>query len=961
MLFENGSRMFGFIVRQTRDSSELRGRTVLLEHEKTGAQLFWVDNGAENMVFSITFRTLPEDSTGVFHIIEHSVLCGSRRYPVKEPFVELLKSSMNTFLNALTFSDMTMYPVASRNPKDILNLAGVYLDAVFDPMMIRDKRVFCQEGWHIDRNEEGKPVFRGVVFNEMKGAMSDTETLIERQIMRQLFPDNCYGFNSGGDPEKITELTWEHFCDYYRRFYHPSNALIYLDGAVPMEQMLLLIATYLDRFERREKAELPSFICQKPTGSDMTIRYELGQEEDETDRGSLTLARITGTWRDRAENMARGIICDVLTGSNEAPLKREALERGIVQDLTVSIDDTTLQSWLTIHAENVTDGREKEIMDLLSETGMKIKREGLDRRALEASLNRAIFVLREEEEPQGISRCIRCVGNWIYGADPTDTLETAEYVNTLKGWLDSGRFNELAADMLLNDENRVTLHTLPSKTIGEEKRRDEALRVRRITEEWTEEEKEKNDRLIAELEAWQSTPDSPEALSTLPGLSKEDADVSPEWVETGITDCKGVKVMTHRLNCNGVVHVRAYFALTDYSLSDLTRLSQLAGMLSRLPTADHDALTLQLEIKRLTGAMGFAIVTRADPSRDDVCTPYLAAFASVLEENTEQALALLAEILTSTRFEDTGRMKEMFRQNEIGARERILSAGHQIGVKNVLSHYSAENAVKNALDGDMAASYIHKLAKEPDKELPDLQRLARQLMDETLCRKRMTVSVTSTEEISPETLVKAFPEGTAVPASQAYSVDSPTEAGFRIPSQIGFAVRGYRLSRIGMKFDGIMWLASSILTLGYLWNRIRVQGGAYGAGIQVDRSGNIFSYSFRDPTPAKTLGADSGAADFLCRLADSEDNLDRYIISALNELNPLLSPREKGSLADGRYMTGYTLEEAERIRRQILNAVPEDLKKCAEWLEPFSRDGAVCVVAHQDALKECGGLSVKDL
>ena len=961
MIFENEKRLFGFVVREIRESRELRGRTILLEHEKTGAQLFWVDNGDENMVFSVTFRTLPEDSTGVFHIIEHSVLCGSGKYPVKEPFVELLKSSMNTFLNALTFSDMTMFPVASRNPRDILNLAGVYLDAVFDPRMIRDRRVFCQEGWHIDRNEEGDPVFRGVVFNEMKGAMSDTDTLIERQIMRQLFPDNCYGFNSGGDPERIPDLSWEQFCDYYRRFYHPSNALFYLDGAVPMEQMLPLIASYLDRFERRGREELPSFSYQEPTGSEMTIRYELGQEEDETDRNHLTLARITGTWKDRTENMARGIICDVLTGSNEAPLKREALERGLVQDLAVTVDDTTLQSWVTIHAENVTDGREKEILDLLRETGLKIKQEGLDRRALEASLNRAIFILREEEEPQGISRCIRCVSSWIYGADPTDALETAECVSILKGWLDSGRYNELAADMLLNDDNRVILHTLPSKTIGEEKRREEAMRVRRITDAWSDGEKADNDRLIDEIGEWQKTPDSPEALSTLPRLSKEDADVSPEWVETGIDECKGVKVMTHRLNCNGVVHMRAYFALTDYSLGELTRLSQLTGMLSRLPTADHDALTLQQEIKRLTGAMGFSIVTRADPSRDDVCTPYLTAFISMLEENTEPALSLLAEVLTSTRFTDTRRMKEMFRQNELGARERIMSAGHQIGVKNVLSHFSAENAVKNALDGDVAASYIHRLAKEPEKELPELIMLAEKLMGETLCRKRMTVSVTSTEEISPDTLVKAFPEGTAVPASRAYSTDSPMETGFRIPSQIGFAVRGYRLSRLGMKFDGIMWLASSILTLGYLWNRIRVQGGAYGAGMQVDRSGNIFSYSFRDPTPAKTLGADRGAADFLRHLAESEDNLDRYIISALNELNPLISARDKGSLADGRYMTGYTREEAEHIRRQILNAVPEDLRKCAEWLEPFSREGAVCVVAHKDALKECAGLTVRDL
>ena len=956
---EQGERLYGFTVKEVRESAELHGKTVRLEHDGTGAKLFWVDNGAENMVFSITFRTPPEDSTGVFHILEHSVLCGSERYPVREPFVELLKSSMNTFLNALTFQDMTMYPVASRNPRDLLNLTGVYLDAVFAPLVLRDRKRFCQEGWHIDRNEAGEPVYKGVVLNEMKGAMSDTDTLIDRQIMRQLFPDTCYGVNSGGDPENIPDLTWEHFCEQYRRYYHPSNALIYLDGAVPMGEMLPLIASYLDRYERREP--LPPHRFQEPVGSERTIRYELGEEETEENRGHLTLARITGTWKDRADNMARSIICDVLTGSNEAPLKRLALERGLAQDLSVSVDDTVLQSWVTIHADNVTDGREEEILDLLRETGEKIRREGLDRNAVEASLNRAVYALREEDEPQGIGRCIRCVGNWLYGEDPTDALETAEMVKNLKGYLDSGRFDELAADMLLNTENRAVLHTLPSRTLGEEKRREEEERLRRITEAWTAEEKEANDRLIAEIENWQNEPDAPEALKTLPRLTKADADVEPEWVDTEIVSCMGVPVMRHRLNCNGVVHLRAYFALTDYSLEELTKLSQLAGLLGRLPTAEHDALRLQQEIKRWAGPVGFAILTRAEAGQDKVCTPYLAAYASALEENAEKAWSLLAEILTSTRFEDTDKMTEMFRQNELGARQRILGAGHTIGVKNALSHYSAEGAVKNALDGDAAALYIHRLAKEPEQEMPGLLRLAERMMRETLCRRRMTVGVTSAREILPEKMIAAFPEGTPVPETREYRTDTPAAMGFRIPAQTGFTARGYRLSKAGLAFEGSMWLATSVLSLGYLWNRVRVQGGAYGAGMQVDRAGNVYSWSYRDPTPAKTLEADAGAAEYLRAFAENGEDLDQYIISALNELNPLLSPRDKGSLADARHMNGYTREEAERIRKQILYAVPEDLVRCAEWLEPFSRDGAVCVVGHRDALEKCEGLTVRDL
>lgn len=960
MMFQKANdEQYGFIVREIRQSSELRGRTILLEHGKTGAKLFWVDNGAENMVFSIAFRTLPQDSTGVFQIIEHSVLCGSRKYPVKEPFVELLKSSMNTFLNALTFWDMTMYPVASRNPRDLLNLTDVYLDAVFDPEVIRDRKRFLQEGWHIDREPDGTPVYKGVVLNEMKGSMSDTDTLIEQQISSQLFPDTSYGFNSGGDPACITDLTYEQFREQYRLYYHPSNALIYLDGNVPMDEMLPLIASYLDRFERR--GDFPPFRMQEPTGSERTIRYELGEDETAENKSHLTLARLTGTWQDRADNMARGIICDVLTGSNEAPLKRKALERELAQDLTISIDDTSLQSWITIHAENVTDGREEDITALLQETGREILRDGLDRNSVEASLNRAIYALREEEEPQGISRCIRCTGTWLYGGDPTEALENAGMIRQVREYLDKGRFNELAADMLLNTDHLCVLHTLPSWTLGEEKRKEESEKLQRILAGRTETEKAETERQIAELEEWQNTPDSPEQLKTLPRLKKEDANIEPEWVDTKVRTISGVPVLFHQLNCNGVIHFRTYFSLTDYSLEELTRLSQLAGLMGRLPTAKHDALTLQQEIKRWTGMLGFAIITRAEKGREETCTPYLAAFCSALEDYADKALELMTEILTSTRFEDRDKMIAVFRQNEMAVRQRVLSAGHLIGAKNVMSHFSAEGAVKNALDGDVAARYIRQLAREPEKELPGLFSLAERMQRDTVCRKRLIFSVTSTEPYQPEKMISALPDGTPAPAERGYTWDSPFAVGYRIPAQTGFAVRGYHLSRTGKTFEGSMWLAASILTLGYLWNRVRVQGGAYGAGLQIDRTGNIFSYSYRDPTPGRTLEADAGASAFLKQFAAQDEELDSYIISALNELNPLLSARDKGALADGRYMTNYTREEAERIRRQILYTVPEDLVRCAEWLDAFSREGAVCVVAHKDALDSCENLTISDL
>ncbi len=960
MKYSENQMHHGFWIRSTEERKELSGTAVLMEHGKTGTKVFWLDNGAENMVFSITFRTLPTDSTGVFHILEHSVLCGSRKYPMKEPFVELLKSSMNTFLNAMTFPDMTMYPVSSRNPRDLMNLAGVYLDAVFAPIVLSDRRRFCQEGWHIDRDENGRLEYRGVVYNEMKGAMSDTDTLIDRELTKLLFPDTSYGFNSGGDPEEITNLTYESFRNQYKRCYHPSNAWVYLDGAVPMEEMLPLLDGYFSAYEKR--AENPEFVYQIPRSAEKTIRYELGKEETLQDKGYLTLARITGDWKDRVENLARGIICDVLTGSNEAPLKRAVLERGLAQDLALSVDDTGLQSWISLHAEHVADGREEEVLSLAEEVGREIQKNGLDHGAVEASLNRAIYHLREEDEPQGIGRCIRCMGSWMYGGNPWEALESESVIQRLQEYLRDGTFDTLAADMLLNHENEVKLHTLPSHTLGEEKREREAEKVRLSLESMTAQEREDSENLIREIEAWQQAPDREEELATLPKLKKEDADIAPVWIGTETEDLGGVRVMIHRIPCNGIVHFRAYFSLTDLSLEELTAASLFCGMLGKLPTKRFDALRLQQEIRRCTGSFGFAVTVMTRNRNEKECTPYLVAFASALEENAEKAEDLMVEVLGNTFLDSQeNRIREIMMQNEMGTRQRIVAAGHQIAVKKCLSACSAEAAVKNALDGDRAVRYIHRFSLRPEQETEPFLRTARKIMENSVCAARMVLSVTGGNGWLPERLAGAFPAGTPVPEKAAYREDPSPDTGFRIPAQIGFAARGYHLSRCGIPFSGSLWLAGSILSLGYLWNRIRVQGGAYGAGMQIDRNGNMFSYSFRDPTPAKTLAADRDAAAWLRAFAGEGEKLDQFIISALNELNPLLSPREKGVLADTRILTGYTLEESERIRKEVLNTTPVALAACGEALERFAAEGTVCVVANVGALKQCRGLKVEDL
>ena len=960
MKFFENQVCHGFRVSSVRYSKELNANIIEMNHEKTGARLCWLDNQAENKVFSISFRTIPEDNTGVFHILEHSVLCGSEKYPVKEPFVELLKSSMNTFLNAMTFPDMTMFPVSSRNNRDLLNLTEVYLDAVFRPRILQDECVFRQEGWRIEPDEyTGELVYKGVVFNEMKGALSDVGEVGETELSRQLFPDTGYGFNSGGDPESIPTLTYAKYISAYQRHYHPSNAWIYLDGDVPMDEMLALIASYLNTYEKTDNLPKPSF--QSPVSSDRTIFYELGQEEDEKNKGHLYLSKIWDTWENKTRNMAVAILGDVLTGNNDAPLKKMILDRNLAQDFSLTIDDSTLQSVYTFHAENVTDGCEDELIRTLDEFAEYIEKKGLNASAVEASLNRFIYLLKEEEEPQGIARAVRVMNSWLYDGDPLFFLENETQIAELRSMAADSSLNRLAVSLIRDQTGRCILRLHPSKSLGEEKREEEARRLADIIAAWTPAQRAENDFLLSSLHSWQDTADTPEALSSLPVLKKGDANIPVEWPSTEEKDLNGVHLLFHQLPTGGIVNLRAYFSMGDLSLGQLQDASLICGLLGKLPTKHYDTLTLQQEIKQYTGRLGFSIISFRSGNDVSVCAPYLVAYTSVLPENVSKAENLLAEILTTTDFTASEKIMEIVFQLEMASRQRIVSAGHVIGIRSTLAHFSAEYALKEALEGSSSVRYLHTFVSEPDNMLTRLRGTAEKILTNTICRQRLVLSLTADQMIDLSAFPSFLPAGTAVPAYASYSIKAAYRQGFRIPARIGFAVRGLQMGNISSEFHGHWFLISNIITYSYLWNKVRVQGGAYGCGLQVDRYGNLYSYSYRDPSPHRTLSIDSGASAFLKDFFNGNESLDNYIISTLNDLNPLLSPREKGGVADSRWFTGYTRSEAEKIRMEILNATPEILIEAAKTLDTFSERGAICVVGPQELLDQCNDLIVSDL
>ncbi|HAG13838.1 MAG TPA: hypothetical protein DCG49_08255 [Ruminococcus sp.] len=953
---QQGDTLHGFTVTRVRHSDELDGNLIEMVYDKTGTELVWMENQIENKLFSIAFKTLPEDSTGVFHILEHSVLCGSAKYPVREPFVELLKSSMNTFLNAMTFPDKTMYPVSSRNTRDFLNLTEVYLDAVFAPAILKNPNIFYQEGWHIEEAEDGTLSYKGVVFNEMKGALGSADELAEYKLLEMLYRDTAYGFNSGGDPAVIPSLRYEKFCETYHRFYHPSNARIYLDGSIPLDDTLRLIDEYLCRYERSEA--LPVLQMQKPVSDTQTQYYELAKDESAENKGILTVGKIIGTWKDRTKLLAVRVLNDAVAGSNEAPLKRAILSAGLAQEMSISADDSVAQPYLMLHFRNVADGKADEILPLIRKAASEMLEKGVDKEALRASANILEFRLLEPEEPQGLERCINCMNSWLHGGDPMLYLEYLEAFAEIRRMIEDGAFDALLRELYLDETGLAVLHTLPSYTRGEELRQEEADRLAAIKASWTEADLAANRTLNEKLLNWQQTPDTQEQLATLPTLPLSAVNEVPAWTETVEKEICGIPVLYHPAACSGIVHFTLNFALTDFTLEELPQLMHAATLMGQLSTANYSALELQQKLKNTVGRMNFSIEALSKKDQNETCTPVFSVRCSVLREKLSEAFDLVTEVLRTTDLTQKEKIREFMQQADERARQLGVMAGHSLGLSCVMAGYSAQNAVRSALNGFPAIRQIHALMKDYDGQFAAFSGLLQKMQKDSFCISRMVyASVTAAEDADLAPLIERFPQGTAVPKAAAYKTDLPFRTGYPIPAQIGYAVQGCRLGSLGLSYHAGLRAAAKIISLSYLWNTVRVQGGAYGTGLSVQWDGSVFTYSYRDPSPAHSLEVNRGISAFIRSFCESGEPLDKFIISTLSDGDPLRSPREEGMAADCYWTIGRTKEDLIADRRQILALTREDLLSFGTIWDTFAAQGAVCICASENLLADCPDLT----
>ena len=936
-----------FTLKQIRPIPGSSAELVEMVYDKTGTELCWVKNGESNKLFSIAFKTIPEDDTGVFHILEHSVLCGSDKYPVKEPFVELLKSSMNTFLNAMTFSDKTMYPVSSRNEQDFLNLTSVYLDAVFAPTILHEPNIYRQEGWHYELAEDNL-TYNGVVFNEMKGAMSSVDQIAYRTLMNLLFPDNCYQYNSGGDPAAIPNLTYQQFLDSYKRNYHPTNARIFLDGDIPVERTLALLDSYLSRYEMGEKQHL---VIQTPKSLEKTVTYEA--VNDGTPKAQLVLGKILGTFEDKTIQLARQVLCDVLSGSNDAPLKRAILETGLCQDVSFNLDDGILQPFMMLRLHNMEDENAAKLEETIRSCARELVTNGIPKDRLTASINHLAFQVQQMREPQALTRCINSLGSWLYEGDPMMYLHFGDSIDAMREMVEKGQFEALLEEMLLDETGLCKLHILPSDTHGAKLREAENARLINEKAAMNDAQLQEIAEIFSAFTQWQQTPDSAENLAKLPKLSLSEISPEPVLCETEEDAVNGITLLRHKVAANGIIHLNAYFRLTDCSLEQLTKLSLLGKLLGNLPTASHSAAELQNQIKTWLGELNFSIEVFAKAENRRECTPVLAVRCSVLQENIGKAEELIHEILTTTDFRQDARIREILLQAEMEAQQRGMMAGHMLAFKSVGAHFSAASAVQEATSGISYIQFLHKLSREFEAEVPTFTQLLEDTLAAAVCQKRLTLSLTEDGHSDLAGFVARFPEGSAVDCAVAYETELPKALGIRIPAQVSFASVGFHLDEVGMAYDGTARLLSNILSLAHLWNEVRVQGGAYGAGMRIGGSGGLFTYSYRDPNPSRSLEVYRNMGSFVKAFAESGEDITGFIISTIAETEPLVGPAQQGVLADNNWFNGFGYEKALAERRALLNATGSDLAKWSVPLDALREQAAVCVVGYADALEGC--------
>jgi len=947
-----GETRHGFVYDGAAELPEVGGTLHRWTYAKNGAELAWLARADDNMTFGISFRTLPEDDTGVAHILEHSVLCGSGKYPVKEPFVDLLKSSLQTFLNAFTSKDQTVYPVSSRNARDFANLVSVYLDAVFDPLSVRTPEAFRQEGWHWEKVGDAVPVRNGVVYNEMKGVYANPESVAFRELCRLLYPDTVYRHDSGGNPAAIPDLDFARYCAFYRRHYHPSNARIFLDGRVDLDATLALLDGYLGRYDRVDPgAPIPA---QKPVSRTATMPYATGAGEKTANRTLVMDGWTYGGFSDRLAALQMDVLTDALCGSNESPLKKAILENDLGEDVSFgAFSWRQLSAYLFV--KNVPDGKTDELRALVRRTLADLAAKGLDRVRLAAVLDRKEFAVCERFSGGSATTGVDFMGDaldqWLYGGDPADAFRTKALFAELRAQIAAGGFERFLKRTLLDNPHVARLTLTPSATLAAERAKAERAARAQAAAGWDAATRKRLADETAALDAFRTKVDSPADLAKLPVLPRASIPARGKDLAWTADAAAGVPTVHVAAGAQGVYYLTLAFALDDLPNADLAEVPVLSELLGELATRDRSALDLHNAVDAGLGRFATAPAVFAPAGDAQRARPVLNVHVAGLDAKWSEAVTLVPEILLRTRFADAKAAGDLVKQLRLGLERRAASiAGRVMARTRAAAPFSARGAVEDLFSGLAGLRTVQAadaaLAKDPAAELARLAALAAKIF----CRARLTVYLSDNlSGARAGELVARFPQG----ACGARVVRTPPPCrreGFSIAGETSYAARG---GWAGRPLSGQACVAARYLSLAYLWDEIRVKGGAYGGGLRLARTGDIGFLSWRDPQPARSLAAYDAASDALRRFAAGDESIDRYVVGTIADVDPCLTPAAKVSQAQGLHAAGETWEAVQRRRAEVLATTKDDFRRTADLLDAARAKSSVCVIGGNAALTSC--------
>lgn len=939
----------------------------ILRHKKSGARIAILSNNDDNKVFYIGFRTPPEDETGVPHIIEHTTLCGSKKFPVKDPFIELAKGSLNTFLNAMTYPDKTVYPVASCNDQDFKNLMDVYLDAVFNPNITKYEEIFKQEGWHYElTGKDDELKINGVVYNEMKGAYSSPDEVLSSQIYRSLFPDNTYSKDSGGNPEYIPKLTYEAYLDFYHKYYHPSNSYIYLYGDMDVvERLEWLDKEYLSLYDYKK---VNSEINKQPAFDEIKnieAQYSITMDDSQENKTYLSYNRVVGDTLDEMLYQAFDVLDYALVSSPGAPVKQALIDAGIGDDVYGSYDAGILQPVFSFVAKNANASQADEFESIIENTLKEVVKTGINKEALLAGINSSEFKFREADFgqfPKGLLFGLNCLDSWLFDdMKPFIHLECLGTFAKLRKAVDTDYFEKLIQEYLLDNTHGSSVTVKPKRGLGNEREEALAKELSDYKASLSDEEIKKLIEDTEHLKKYQEEPSSDEDLRKLPMLTRADMKKNAMPFSNIEDELLDVKVVRHDIESNGIDYISFLFDAGDFAQSELGYLGFFTNALGLVSTEKYSYTDLANATNIYTGGISTGTASHPDIKDRNNFVFKFEVKLKVLEKNLDKALELMEQMLLTSDFTDTKRLGELVAQIKARLQANLSSSGHLVAAMRSMSSFSRYALYQDELKGIAFYRSICRIEKELSESPKSVSDKLAAIAKKLFARNRMLISFTGNNEAygnakpSLEKVIAGFDKMSAV-GNQAEVHFNTAKEAFIDASQIQYVAKTGDFICEGYEYTGALRLLRIILSYDYLWINVRVKGGAYGCMNTFLRSGESYFVSYRDPNLSDTLDVYDRIPEYIKSFSPDERDMTKYIIGTFSALDTPMNPEAKGSRSLSAYLEGITYEQIQKERNEILNAQPEDIRRLADLVEAVLKKDSICVIGNENMIKESAGL-----